>query len=66
MKQIELARATGKTEGFISKILSGQARPSWEMAKLISGILGTDVELWMDGTPEARRDALDAAKERAA
>jgi transcriptional regulator with XRE-family HTH domain len=62
LKQSELAIKTGKTEGFISKILSGQARPGWELAKKISGILGTDIDLWMDGTPEQKRAALDAAK----
>ena len=56
MKQVELAKKAGITEGMVSFILSGERRPSWDVAKKLAKATGTDPYLWMEykhGTDEA-------------
>lgn len=48
MKQVELAKRVGITEGMVSFILSGERRPSWDIAKLLGAATGTDPSIWME------------------
>ncbi len=48
MKQVELAKRAGITEGMISFILSGERRPSIDVAKKLAEATGTDPLLWME------------------
>ena len=57
--QTKIAERIGVTPQFINQILSGARRPSWNKAKLLAGVTGIKPELWLDGTPEAIRDAVD-------
>lgn len=56
--QRKLSQLTGLSTGYVSEILSGKKRPTWNTAKIIAATTGTDPVLWMDGTPEQIRDAL--------
>jgi transcriptional regulator with XRE-family HTH domain len=58
LKQVELAKEVGMSEPTISKILSGKRRPSWRVAKALARATGSAVELWMEGTPEQKAQAL--------
>jgi transcriptional regulator with XRE-family HTH domain len=48
LKQVELAKRAGITEGMVSFILSGERRPSWDVAKKLAKATGTDPYLWME------------------
>ena len=56
--QRKLARAVGKAESFLSMVLSGERRVSWENAKLISEVTGSPVDIWMDQDIGKMREAL--------
>ena len=58
MKQVELAKAVGMSEPTISKILAGKRRPSWRVAKALAKATESAVELWMEGTPDEKSEAL--------
>ena len=48
MKQVELAKRAGITESMVSFILSGERRPSWDVAKKLAEATNTDPYLWME------------------
>jgi transcriptional regulator with XRE-family HTH domain len=47
LKQVELAKKAGITEGMVSFILSGERRPSIDVAEKLAEATGTDPILWM-------------------
>ena len=47
LKQVELAKRAGITEGMVSFILSGERRPSIDVAEKLAEATGTDPILWM-------------------
>jgi len=59
--QTRLAKTINKTDGFISQILSGKRRPSWNVAKDLAAATGTTPNFWMDTAPDKLRDFLSAA-----
>ena len=65
MTQTQLAAATEVSQAFISLLLSGKSRPSWRVAKRLSAATGTAPELWLEGTPEQIKAALDRSREAA-
>lgn len=58
MTQNELAEKAKLSQGYISMILAGDRRPSWDQAKVLARITRTDPALWMEGKPEKRKRAL--------
>jgi transcriptional regulator with XRE-family HTH domain len=58
--QNEIVDKVNISTAFISQILSGKRRPSWPMAKKLSKATNTEPELWLEGSPEKIREALDA------
>ena len=62
MHQRELADRAGVSEGLISMIVSGARRPSWDVAKKLCAITGTDLQLWMEGNAAAKKAAIDRVK----
>jgi transcriptional regulator with XRE-family HTH domain len=60
--QKQIAMASGISQGFVSQILSGDKRPSWEVAKLFAkAVPGTDPVFWMESTAKDRRAAVKNA-----
>ena len=59
----EIAKAAGTTPQCVSQILAGKRRPSWSMAKALASATNTTPELWLDGTPEQMRAALDPGED---
>jgi len=49
MRQAELSKTVGCSQPYISEILSGKKRPSWQLAKRLAEATETDVAWWMDG-----------------
>jgi hypothetical protein len=43
-------------------IISGARRPSWDVAKKLCKITGTDLQLWMEGNADKKKAAIDRAK----
>lgn len=64
-RQKDLVEATGIHQATISNILTGHRRPSWGNAKKLAAATGTDVALWMEGTPEQIRAAVFESGEAA-
>ena len=62
MQQRELAERAGVSEGLISMIVSGARRPSWDVAKKLCKITGTDLQLWMEGNADKKKAAIDRVK----
>ena len=62
MKQVELAKRAGITEGMVSLILSGERRPSWDVAKKLAAATGTDPYLWMEYKISEMLQAVREAK----
>jgi transcriptional regulator with XRE-family HTH domain len=58
--QTILSKKSGISEAYISLILSGQRRPSWNNAKKLAQTTNTKPELWLDGEPEKIKEILDA------
>jgi len=57
--QRKISIMTGISEGYVSCIVNGIKQPSWQVAKKIAVVTFTDPVLWLDGTPEQKRAALD-------
>lgn len=61
MKQMDLADKAGISDGYLSLIISGLRRPSWHNAKALAKATGTTPELWLEGSPDEIRAAVEAA-----
>jgi transcriptional regulator with XRE-family HTH domain len=59
MTQEEIAQKIGKTQAFISSILRGKCRPSYQTAKDLCIVTGIPIEVWMESPPEEIRKALN-------
>jgi len=59
--QTEIANKIGVTQQMVSAIMLGKARPSWDTAKRLAEITGTTPDLWFDGTPEQKLEAIERA-----
>ena len=57
-RQKDIIKATGIHQATISNIMNGRRRPSWSMAKKLAEATGTDVSIWMEGSPEEIRSAV--------
>jgi len=60
LTQRELAGKSHISEAYMSQILAGNRRPRWPVAKRIAQAANTPVELWMEGSPDEMREALDS------
>ncbi len=58
--QTRIANKAKISTAYISMILSGKRRPSWQNAKKLAFITKTRPELWLDGEPEKIKEILDA------
>lgn len=56
--QRKLAESVGVTDSFLSMVLSGDRRTNWDIAKMISEVTGSPVDIWMDQDLEKMREAL--------
>lgn len=61
MRQRELAERCAVSESLISLILSGDRRPSWDLAVLLGIETRTAATFWMVATPAEKKAALGAA-----
>jgi transcriptional regulator with XRE-family HTH domain len=55
-----IAKKTGISNAYLSMILSGKRRPSWQNAKKLAKVTHTKIELWMDGDMQRINEVLDA------
>ena len=58
-KQIEIAKTAKVSQGALSNIMNGRRRPSWPASKRLAAATGTAPEIWLEGTPEEIRAAID-------
>ena len=58
----KLARCAGITQGYVSSILVGRKRPQYPAAKRLAAATGTDPIIWLEGTPEEIKSAIEAAE----
>lgn len=58
MTQNEIARQLGKTQQYVSLILTGRRRPSWGLAKRLSESFGHSPAWWMEADPNKIRRVL--------
>jgi transcriptional regulator with XRE-family HTH domain len=61
LKQHEIAKRVGVTQGYISQIVNGLRQPPWDIAKSIASITKTNVDLWYDGSEQEKREAIKGA-----
>lgn len=66
MKHGELSKIALKADlsrSFLCEIFKGKKSPSWPAAKRLAAVTDTDPVLWLEGTPEDIRAAIEAAEE---
>ena len=61
IRQIDIVKRVGISGSYLSEILNGKRRPTWQMAKRLATGTGTTPELWLDGKPAEIRRAIEAA-----
>lgn len=61
MTQEEIGKLAGCSQGYISQLLKGERRPSWDVAKILAEITKTDITLWMEGPENVKRAAIKSA-----
>jgi len=59
MKQYELAKKAGLNPSYLNTVIRRWRKPSWDTAKKLAAITETDPALWMDGTEEEIRRAIE-------
>ena len=59
MKNRELAKKIGTSEAFVSLMLSGKRRPSWDTAMILSSIFGNKASFWMTADSEEMRTVIN-------
>ena len=57
--QIELAKALKVSPTYINYLVNTVKRPNWKRAKQLSKITGSTPELWLEGTPDEIKAALN-------
>jgi len=60
--QRQIAIKSGISDTFISMILAGKRRPSWQVSKRLAAVTHTEPTLWVDGTPAQIKKALSRLK----
>jgi plasmid maintenance system antidote protein VapI len=58
-KQKHIAESAGISEPFLSMIINNDRRPSWPVAKRLAKATKTKPELWLEGTTESIKSALN-------
>lgn len=58
LTQRKIAEKSGVSEAFVSLILSGERRPSWDVAKKLARATRTGVALWMEGPADRIRERI--------
>jgi transcriptional regulator with XRE-family HTH domain len=58
IKQKDVARELGIGEAYLSEMLNGKRRPSWEVAKRCALKTGSSPLVWMEGTGDDIRNLL--------
>jgi hypothetical protein len=46
------------SQQFLSMVLNGKRRPSWEIAKVLGELTDTEPSLWMEGEPEELKKVI--------
>lgn len=57
--QLKISQLVNISPGMMSGIMNGKARPSWATAKRLAETTGTDPVLWLEGTPDEIRKAIE-------
>ncbi len=57
----KIARLTNASQSYVSKLLSGKRRPSYDKAKAFAEATNTTKELWLEGSPEQIIAAVTSA-----
>jgi transcriptional regulator with XRE-family HTH domain len=58
IKQRDVARELGIKESYLSEMLNGKRRPSWDVAKRCALKTHSSPLVWMEGTKEDIRNLL--------
>ena len=58
--QRNFALAIGVSEGYLSRILSGKVRISWQFAERVSEILPGTTQFWKNQTPKTLKRSIKA------
>jgi len=61
-----IAKQAGISQGFLSNILCGRARPHYRTAKKLGTVTGTDPVLWIEGSVDEMRQSIFKYQEKAA
>jgi len=61
-----ISKLSGMSLSGLSNILAGRRRPSWGIAKKLAAVTGTEPVLWLEGSPDEIRAALDGSDQEAA
>jgi DNA-binding XRE family transcriptional regulator len=57
--QTQIARQIGISSQHVCLIINGKRRPSWRLSKQLAEITGTEPVLWLEGTIEQIKAALE-------
>ncbi len=57
--QAKIAKQLNVSNALISMLVSTRRRPSWKRAKQLAEITGTEPVLWLEGTTEQIKAALE-------
>lgn len=60
MTQIYIAKKIGVSPTFINSLVKTEKRPSWKRAKQLAEITGTDPVLWLEGSSDEIRAAIQS------
>ena len=58
LTQKQLAKAIGKSQQFISLVLSGKRRPHYKTAIALERFTGISQKMWLEGSPDEIRAAI--------
>ena len=54
-----IANALKVSTAYVSNVVNTKTRPSWKRAKQLARVTGTNPVLWLDGTKDEIKSALD-------
>ena len=58
MTQTEISKKLNISQQYVSMIISGKRRPSWDIAKKFAELTGTTASFWMEAKPDVMKDII--------